>query len=68
MIKEKRFNLAMNGIYNEAKPIGYTANHFLKMLRQHGGVSTVKMLIDNTKVSSGYSILSEMRVMPKSSA
>ena len=61
MTKEERFDLAMNEIYRKAKAIGYTASYFLQMLHQHGGVSTARMLIHNTKVSSGYTKLWDMK-------
>ena len=58
--QEERFNLAMNQIYSEAKAIGYTPSYFFQMLHQHGGLSTAKILINATKVSSGYFRLWEM--------
>ena len=60
MIKdiEKRFNDAMWSIHRRAyKEAAYNAKRFLKMLDEHGGLGTAKILINAPKVSEGYTAL-----------
>jgi hypothetical protein len=55
-----KFQQAMFNIYRIAKDeAGYTANVFLQMLTDRGGVSTAKFLINASKESDGYTALYE---------
>lgn len=55
-----RFNAAMFSIYRRAKDeAGYSANIFLGMLNDRGGLATAKYLINSAKPSDGYTALYE---------
>lgn len=56
---EKAFHRAMIEIYKEAKDLGYTASRFLRMVNEHGGVETAKLLLHSNAVSEGYVALYE---------
>ena len=57
---EKKFDVAMFGIYRAAKDeVGYTATIFLGMLHDRGGIATAKTLINASKPSGGYTALYE---------
>ncbi|WP_202326701.1 hypothetical protein [Mesorhizobium sp. 113-3-9] len=52
----------MFDIYRRAKSeAGYTANIFLKMLTDNGGLATAKTLINAAKPSDGYTALYERK-------
>jgi hypothetical protein len=52
------FDKAMFEIYRRAKDeAGYTANIFLQMLTDAGGLTTAKTLINSPKPSDGYTAL-----------
>jgi hypothetical protein len=54
------FDAAMFDIYRRAKAeLGYSANIFLGMLTDRGGIATAKYLINSTKPSDGYTYLFE---------
>lgn len=56
----KQFDTAMFDIYRRAKSeAGYTANIFLGMLNDRGGIATAKYLINSPKPSDGYTNLYE---------
>jgi hypothetical protein len=57
---ERKFNLAMKDIYNDAKrECGYVATRFLQMLAEKGGVSTAKNLITKEGGTEGFAKLWE---------
>ena len=57
---EIEFHEAMLNIYRQAKSEAkYNAQRFLKMVVDHGGIETAKMLIHAEKVSDGYTALWE---------
>ncbi len=52
---EKQFHVAMIDIYKRAKSdVGYNATRFLRMVSEHGGLETAKILIRSNAVSEGY--------------
>ncbi len=54
----KAFDAAMFEIYRRAKAeAGYTANIFLGMLNDRGGLATAKFLINSDRPSDGYTEL-----------
>jgi hypothetical protein len=56
----RRFELKMYNIYRRARSeAGYNATRYLQMLDDHGGLETVKILINSPKVSEGYTALWE---------
>jgi len=60
--KEKLFHKAMLGIYVVAKEeCNYVATRFLKMLTNHGGIETAKILLHSSHVSEGYTALWERK-------
>lgn len=57
---EQQFEAAMFNIYKRAKnEAGYTANVFLQMLTDRGGLETARFLINQPKPSDGYTNLFE---------
>ena len=55
-----RFDEAMMNVYRRAlSECGYNASRFLKMLCDHGGMQTAKMLLHAPGVSEGYTALWE---------
>lgn len=57
---EAEFDAAMMDIYVRAKSeANYTASIFHRMLDQQRGLATAKQLINDTKVSQGYTALFE---------
>lgn len=57
---EDEFTEAMFTIYRKAKAEAhYTASIFLKMISDHGGLTTAKTLINASKPSDGYTALYE---------
>jgi hypothetical protein len=59
---EKEFDTAMMGIYHRAKyEADYNATRYLRMLRDHGGVQTAKILLHASNVSDGYTALWERK-------
>lgn len=55
---QKRFDRAMLDIYRLAKlKAGYNATRYLRMLDEHGGLETAKILINAPTVSEGYTAL-----------
>ncbi|PYO97685.1 MAG: hypothetical protein DMD60_06025 [Gemmatimonadetes bacterium] len=59
---EERFNEAMLDVYRRAKSeAGYTASRFLKMISEHGGYETARILLHAPAVSDGYTALWERR-------
>ena len=50
----RRFERDMEAIYVGAKAIGYNANRFLMMLREHGGLETAHRLLHGSEVSYGF--------------
>lgn len=54
------FDLAMFEVYRKAKDeVGYTANIFLRMIYDRGGLDTAKYLINSAQPSDGYTHLYE---------
>lgn len=53
----RRFEADMEAIYAGAKAIGYIANRFLMMLREHGGLETAHRLLRGTEISYGFTEL-----------
>ena len=53
----RRFERDMEAIYVGAKAIGYNANRFLMMLREHGGLETAHRLLHCSDVSYGFTEL-----------
>jgi hypothetical protein len=49
----------MIDLYKDAKAIGYNAVRFLRMVNEHGGVSTARLLLGTSSVSEGYTALWE---------
>jgi len=59
---EQRFNIAMMSIYQRAwDEANYRATHFHQMLREHGGIDTVQILLLSKHVSEDYTALSEKK-------
>jgi hypothetical protein len=57
---KEQFNLAMFEIYRRAKDeANYPANIFLRMLSERGGIETARYLINQPKLSDGYTHLYE---------
>jgi len=55
---ERDFHEAMLGIYRRAKAeAGYNAARFLRMVSEHGGLETARILLHATTVSDGYTAL-----------
>jgi hypothetical protein len=60
MVNEKRFDMAMFGIYQRAKAeAGYNASIFFRMLNERGGLATARYLINSPNPSEGYTHLYE---------
>ena len=54
----RRFDLVMLEIYRRAKlEVNYNATYFLRMLENHGGLETARILINSPTVSEGYTAL-----------
>jgi hypothetical protein len=53
----RRFDRDMEGIYDQAKAIGYNATRSLQMLREHGGLGTAHRLLSGDGVSYGFAEL-----------
>jgi hypothetical protein len=61
-VKEMKFDRAMMDIYRRAKDeCNYNATRYLKMLLDHGGLKTAKILINASNVSDGYTALWERK-------
>jgi hypothetical protein len=59
---EKAFTASMWEIFQRAKAeCGYTASRFSKMLQDHQGPDTARILLDATGVSEGYTALWERK-------
>jgi hypothetical protein len=57
---KEQFDQAMFNIYRRAKDEAkYSANVFLRMITERGGVDTAKYLINQSKPSDGYTHLYE---------
>ena len=57
---EKQFDAAMMDIYHRARTEAkYKATRYLRMLGQHGGLETARILLHSTTVSEGYTALWE---------
>ncbi len=57
---ERRFDLAMMGIYHRAwDEARYRATRFHQMLCDHGGLETAQLLLHSNHVSEGYTALWE---------
>lgn len=57
---EQEFNLAMVNIYERAKnEANYVATRFNRVVAEHGGVATAKILINADRPSDGYTALWE---------
>jgi len=57
---EKQFDAAMMEIYRRARTEAtYNAPRYLRMLGQHGGLETARILLHSTTVSEGYAALWE---------
>jgi hypothetical protein len=49
------FDLEMRSLYNTIRrSCGYTPSYFRKMLAQHGGLQTAKILLARPTISSGF--------------
>ena len=60
MTEEAEFDKAMLDVYWRAKnEAGYNATRYLKMLQEHGGINTAKILLHANHVSDGYTALWE---------
>src|SRR3990170_8999595 len=60
--KEMKFDGEMMNIYRRAKDeCNYIATRYLKMLLDHGGLKTAKILINAPHVSDGYTALWERK-------
>lgn len=53
----RRFDAEMESIYERAKAIGYPANRFLIMVREHGGLETAHRLLQSSDISYGFAEL-----------
>ena len=59
---EREFNKAMIHIYERARDeADYLATRFIKMVNEHGGLETARILINANKPSDGYSALWERK-------
>ncbi len=57
---EQRFDVAMMDIYRRAKSeANYPATRFLRMLNEHRGLETARILLHSDSVSEGYTALWE---------
>ncbi len=57
---ERRFHEEMLNVYRRAKSeCRYNAGYFLKMVNEHGGLKTAKILLDKDDVSEGFTALWE---------
>ena len=55
---EQEFHRAMINIYERAKnEANYLASYYIRMVAEHGGVKTAKILINSNKPSDGYTAL-----------
>ena len=55
---EQEFHRAMINIYERAKnEANYVASYYIRMVAEHGGVETAKILINSNKPSDGYTAL-----------
>ena len=55
---QRRFELEMQNIYRRAKfEAKYNATRYLRMLHEHGGLGTARLLINASTVSEGYTAL-----------
>ena len=53
----RRFDAEMESSYDRAKAIGYPANRFLIMIREHGGLETAHRLLQSSEISYGFAEL-----------
>ena len=57
---ESQFHQSMLEIYRTAKrEAGYNATRFLRMVSEHGGLETARILVNSDTVSDGYTALWE---------
>lgn len=57
---EREFDLAMMDVYHRAKyEADYKATRFLRMLQEHQGAETARILLHSPHVSDGYTALWE---------
>jgi hypothetical protein len=53
----RRFDAEMASIYDGPRAIGYPANRFLMMIREHGGLETAHRLLRSSDISYGFAEL-----------